>query len=226
MNLKKLNEAVLTFKEYLKSDQRFDHLFLYESQKNWKNQWNLENLDLKTTFDESLKNSETRRLWVRDNYEPKAMMMKFMSLQKEMTRDMFRDLFDESKDVIGRADRFIFHCEVLLEEYKNLNRSSIDNRHFHDDEYQIISLYLAFQFPEIYSYYQFREFKRFLVHIGSLDIPKVNDLERYFKVMRTVYKFLERDDEVLELHQKRLNPDRHYIGKSLLLSHEMCRVVV
>lgn len=226
MNLKKLNEAVLIFKEYLKSNRRFDHLFLYESQKNWKDQWNIENLDLKTTFDESLKNSETRRLWVRDNYEPKAMMMKFMSLQKEMIRDMFRDLFDESKDVIGRADRFIFHCEVLLEEYKNLNRSSIDNRHFHDDEYQIISLYLSFQFPEVYSYYQFREFKRFLIHIGSLDIPEVNDLERYFKVMRTVYKFLERDEEILELHRKRLNPNKHYTGKSLLLSHEMCRVVV
>ena len=55
MNLKKLNEAVLNFKEYLKSKERFDHLFLYESQKNWQDQWKIENLDLKTTFDESLK---------------------------------------------------------------------------------------------------------------------------------------------------------------------------
>ena len=226
MNLQKLKGAIDFFKDYLKSDRRFDYIYMYESQKTWKNQWNIENIDLKTTYELSLQNSETRRMWVGDNYRPKDMMLRFFSLQKELIRDMYQDLFDEEKDIVGRADRFIFHSDVLLEEYKTINQSSIENRHFHDDNYQIISLYLSFEYPEAYAYYQFEAFREFLVRIGSLDVPEINDLNRFFKVMRTVYKFLEKDEELISLHQARLNSEKHFTGKSLLLSTEMCRVVV
>ncbi len=226
MNLQKLQGAIEFFKDFLKSDRRFDHIYMYESQKTWKNEWNIENIDLKSTYDLSIRNSETRRMWVGDNYRPKDMMLRFMSIQKELIRDMFRDLFDETKDVVGRSDRFIFHSDILLEEFKNINRSSIENRHFHDDNYQIISMYLAFEFPEAYAFYQFKDFREFLVRIGSLDIPEINDLNRFFKVMRTVYKFMEKDEELISLHKSRLNPGKHFTGKSLLLSTEMCRVAV
>lgn len=226
MNLQELIGAIDFFKNYLRSNRRNNYLYLYESQKNWKNAWNIENIDLKLTFDQSLQNSETRRLWVGDNYRPKEMMLRFMSMQKEFTRDMFRDLFNEEKDVIGRMDRFIFHSDILLEEFKNINRSSIENRHFHDDNYRILSLYLAFEFPEEYAFYEYQDFPEFLKRIGTKDLPKVNDLNRFFKVMRTVYKFMEKDGEVLELHRKRLDSGKHFEGKSLLLASEMCRVVV
>lgn len=226
MNLQLLTGAIDFFKNYLRSNRRNNYLYLYESQKNWQNGWNIENIDLKSTYDQSLQNSETRRLWVGDNYRPKEMMLRFMPMQKEMMRDMFRDLFNEEKEVIGRMDRFIFHSDILLEEFKNVNRSSIENRHFHDDNYRIISLYLAFEFPEQYAFYQYQDFPEFLKRIGSKDLPKVNDLNRFFKVMRTVYKFMEKDGEVLELHRKRLEPGKHFDGKSLLLASEMCRVVV
>lgn len=226
MNLQLLTGAIDFFKDHLRSNRKKNHLYLYESQKNWQQTWDIENLDLKSTYDRSLQNSETRRLWVGDNYRPKEMMLRFMPMQKEFMRDMFRDLFNEEKDIIGRMDRFIFHSDILLEEFKNINRSSIENRHFHDDNYRIISLYLAFEFPEQYAFYQYQDFPEFLKRIGSKDLPKVNDLNRFFKVMRTVYKFMEKDGEVLDLHQKRLEPGRHFEGKSLLLASEMCRVVV
>ena len=220
MNLQKLREAIDFFKDYLKSQRRFDHIYMYESQKTWKEEWNIENIDLKSTYDLSLQNSETRSLWVGDNYRPKDMMMRFFSLQKELIRDMFRDLFDEEKDIVGRADRFIFHSDILLEEFKNINRSSIENRHFHDDNYQIISLYLAFEFPEQYAYYDFEVFQAFLNKLGVKNLPRVNDLNRYFKVLNTVYKFIEKDEELMTLHQKRLK-EKHYSKKSLLLAFEL-----
>ena len=94
MNLQKLQGAIEFFKDFLKSDRRFDHIYMYESQKTWKNAWNIENVDLKSTYDMSLQNSETRRMWVGDNYRPKGMMIRFLPMQKELIRDMFRDLFD------------------------------------------------------------------------------------------------------------------------------------
>lgn len=223
MNLQKLKEAIENFKNHLKSNRRFDHIYMYESQKTWKNRWDFENIDLKTTYDQSLENSETRRLWIGEHYEPKIVMLKFLDMQKEFVRVMFRDLFDETKEVVGRADRFIYHMDILLEEYKSINRTSIENRHYHDDNYQIISLYLAFEFPEKYAYYDFEVFQIFLKKLGVRDIPKVNDLGRYFKVLNTVYKFLEKDEELMELHRKRLS-DRHFSEKSLLLAFECCIV--
>ena len=225
MNLKKLQEAIAHFKKHLRSKNRFDYLYLFEAQRNWQEAWDVGLPDLALVYDRSLQNTQTRRLWKRENYEPKAMMLKFIGLQEDLVRDMFGDLFDESKEIIGRVDRFLFHADVLLEAYKDKNRTTIENRHFHDDDYQIISLYLALEFPDLYAYYQFRSFRRFLVVIGSLDVPEINDLGRFFKVMRTVYKFLEKDEEVLSLHKSRLDNNKHYVDKSLLLATEMYLVV-
>jgi len=41
-------------------------------------------------------------------------------------------------------------------------------------------------------------------HLGSRNIPEQNDIERFFKISRTLWKFLEKDEEVWSLHQKRL----------------------
>src|SRR5690606_6359721 len=104
-------------------------------------------------YDQSLQNSQSRRLWVGENFFPKEMMLKFTGLQKEYVRLAFRDLFNESKDISGRMDRFIFYCDELLGEYKSVNPKSIENRHFHDENYHMISLYLAFEFTENYTFY-------------------------------------------------------------------------
>ena len=48
MNLQKLQGAIEFFKDFLKSTRRFDHIYMYESQKTWKTAWDIENVDLKS----------------------------------------------------------------------------------------------------------------------------------------------------------------------------------
>lgn len=147
MNLQKLNSAVQQYKAFLKSEPQHDPYWKWESLRIFSENWDIEALDFRSMYDRSLQNSRTRRLWKRENYEPKDMMLKFIHLNSEFVRYMFQDLFNENKEVDGRVDRFVFHCDELLREYKETHPLSIENSHFHDDNYQMVSLYLAFRYP-------------------------------------------------------------------------------
>lgn len=225
MNLKKLNSAVQQYKAFLKSEPQHDPYWKWESLRIFSENWDIEALDFRSMYDRSLQNSRTRRLWKRENYEPKDMMLKFIHLNSEFVRYMFQDLFNENKEVDGRVDRFVFHCDELLREYKETHPLSIENSHFHDDNYQMVSLYLAFRYPTLYAPYDFENFRQLMELLGSRDVPKVNDLGRYFKVMRTVYKFLEKDEELREIHRQRLNLHTQFGGETLLEAEDFMIVL-
>jgi len=223
MNLKKIQEALQQYKNFLRANLRQLSVYKWESLQIFQQRWDIEAEDFKAMYDQSLQNSHTRRLWKRENYEPKQMMLKFIEGQPDYVRFLFKDLFREKAEVEGRVGRFIFHCDELLREYKQAHPRSIENNHFHDDNYQMVSLYLAFRYPENYAPYDFEKFKKLLKLLGSKDLPKVNEVARFYKVMRTLYQFLEKDEELIQLHQRRLLPGKHFQGKSLLLVEDFYR---
>lgn len=226
MNLKKLNEAIGQYKNFLKINPKHDPYWKWESQHIFQENWDLETRDLYGMFDRSLQNSQTRRLWNRENYAPKNMMLKFIKASEDYVRFSFQDLFNEEKDIEGRVDRFVFYCDELLKGYKDAKPLSIENRHFHDDNYGVISIYLAFRYPAIYTPYNFENFKNLMQHLGSLDVPKINDVSRYFKVMRTIFNFIKKDEEILNIHRSRLDEEKHFKGETLLVVEDFCGFMV
>lgn len=219
MNLKKLQSAIEDYQRFLEKNPSHDPYWKWESQRIFQDNWNIEAPSFSEMFERSLQNSKTRRLWKRENYAPKEMMLKFINMNEEYSRFIFQDLFNEEKEIEGRADRFIFYCDELLREYKSVKRHSIE-RHYHDENYEMISLYLAFRFPSNYTLYNFEKFKKFMSAIGSLDVPKVNDIGRFFKVMRTIFKFLEKNETVIKIHAGRLDERRHFMGGTLLVAED------
>lgn len=224
MNLKKIQHYLQQYKTYLRNYRADQHLHLWESQRTFQENWTFETEDLAAVYDQSLQNSHTRRLWKRENYEPKRLMQLFLDMQPDFVRHMFHDLFNEDKEIGGRVDRFVFYCDELLQEYKINNPRSIENNHYHGDNYQIVSLYLAFRYPDQYTYYDQEGFVTLLQKLGSMDIPKINDFARFSKVMRTLYKMIAKEEEIMVLHQKRLRPE-HYQGPSLLLVYDFYQAV-
>lgn len=206
MNLKKINELIQNFKVVLPKKNKPEDLLLYEVTQNWQENWDLEQLDLLSSYNTSLENGFSRRLWVGQNYEPKKMMLKFLASDKEFVREMFRDLLNEEKDPMGRMDRFIFHCDSLLETFKEDNRSSIINRHFHDDGYKMVSLYLSLQYPDKYAYFDRVGFEKFLSFVQARYVPGIDDIDRYIKVGKIVFKIMVKDDNLFRLHKSRLTP--------------------
>lgn len=225
MQLKKIQEYIQQYKSFLRTRRAYDNLYKWEALKNFQQHWDISAPNLAEMYNNSLHCSQTKRLWKREAYYPKQMMLKFMAMESDYIQLMFKDLFNEDKDIEGRIDRFIFYCDNALQEFKEANPRSIENNHHHDDNYQIISLYLGFRYPEQYTMYDYEGFKNLLIKLGSRDIPKVNDIGRFFKIMRTLYKMMQKDEELMQLHRRRLHPDKHYQGDSLLLVEEFYKTI-
>lgn len=222
MQVKKIEAYFRAYEQFLKGPDAADRLYIWESQRIFQENWNLEAQDLATMYDASLQNSQTRRLWNRQGYAPKDMMQRFAGLQPDYFRQMFKELFDESKSEDGRIGRFVFYCDQLFQSFLEVHPKTKIQGHHHDDGYEIISLYLCFKYPANYVPYRFDLFQTVLQRIGAVDPPLAHDTPRYFKAVRTLNKLMQRKTVILDLHQKRLNPGQHYMEESLLLIYDFC----
>lgn len=217
MNARRIKELFEQYKSFLQSHNKNNRLHYWESQSLFQRHWDTDSEEFLGMYDQSLQSSITQRLWKREAYEPKHMMMEFIQLDPQWVRQMFNELFDESKSVEGRTGRFLFYCDLLLENYKKTNPASIENNHYHDDGYQIIFLYLTFRYPSLYTPYNHEAFVNFLKKVQAVDPPIVPDVERYVKVSRILYKMMSNDDELMELNQNRLVPGESYMEESMMM---------
>jgi hypothetical protein len=226
MQLKQLRYYIEQYHQYLNTRQNDIHLHIWESQRIFQEVWDDEATDWGNMYDRALQNSTTKRLWLREAYEPKAMMQKLIAFQPDFARNMFEDLFNEDKQLEGRVSRFTFYCDTLLEAYREEYPLKIDNSHYHHDDYHMVFLYLAFRYPQRYTLYDATAFRQLLQTLGSHDIPKVNDVERFTKVVHTLHKFLRKEEALITAHQRRLQEEIHYLDDSLLLVYDFYQFVV
>jgi len=224
MNLQKLNDAIGQYAQFLRSNPQHDPYLPWESQRIFQQNWDLNALDFRSMYDSSLENSRSRRLWKREHYEPKEMMLRFSEQNREFVRDAFQDLFNENKDVDARLGRFVFHCDELLAAFHEAHPASKLNSHYHDDGYQMASLYLAFRYPSQYVLYDFERFRKLMELLGSRDLPNVDDVGRYFKVIRTIFTFLKKNEKIMSTHAERLTPGLHFDGETLLVAWDFMHV--
>lgn len=220
MQLKKIQAAIAEYEVYLSTTAATKNLFWWESQQVYQREWNLAAYDLAAMYARSLENRQTRRIWHRENYAPKQMMERFWQAQPDFVKPMFEDLYNEAKGLEGRASRFVFYCDQLLEFYREQHPLSKEDSHYHNDGYQMLSWYLAFQYPERYAPYHFAAFRSILEQFGAPELPATHDLERYAKVCRTLSGLLQKNARLIANHQQRLDPDWHYAGESLLLVYD------
>lgn len=220
MQLKLIQHFFQEYEQFLAGPAASERLHIWESQRIFQEQWDMDAADWPAMYERALQNSQTRRLWKREAYEPKRMMLELAAMQPDFVRHIFFDLFNEEKGLEGRASRFVYYCDMLMQEYHEQHPRSIENSHYHDDDYQMLSLYLAFRFPHQYTLYDAEGFRKLLEKLGSRDIPKAHDLERFAKVSQTLYKLMQKEEKLLTLHRRRLQEGLHYTGESLLLVYD------
>lgn len=225
MLLAKIQESIAAYKKWLQSLRHHPHVHEWESVQHFQAHWNPEAPELAAMFRSCFFNSETRRLWHTEHWYPLKMMELFWEMDPKTVKWMFDDLYNETRGVGGRIGRFVFGCDECLRDYKSAHVGSIENNHYHGD-YQMIALYLAFRYPDLYGPYNFPIFQQTLTRLGARDIPTENDLERYFKVLRTLMTFLEKDGGVVPAMQRHLQAQKHYPDKTLLLAADFCRFTV
>ncbi len=225
MQLKLLRQYFADYERELRAGRRSQRLYIWEAQRIFQEHWDLEAADLAAMYDRSLESPVTRRLWKRESYEPKRMMLEFIRMAPDFTRQMFRDLFDDDRSLEGRAGRFVFYCDELLQQYKASHPTSIENNHYHDDDYRMVFLYLAFRFPERYTLYDPQVFVKTLGNLGVANLPLTNDPERYAKVVRTIAQLMHKETAIAQLHRQMQPDERYFQGESLLLVYDFCAFV-
>ncbi|MFK8105486.1 MAG: hypothetical protein AB8G15_23435 [Saprospiraceae bacterium] len=218
MQLSKIQAYIEAFKQLL-TTVRYQEEYKWEALQNFQGNWDITAIDFGAMYDQSFQSQVSRKLWNAPDYEPKRMMLKFIEMEPEFVRSMFIDLLDESRSIDARMSRFVFYCDDLLQNYRKRNEQTRVNAHYHDD-YQMVSLYLAFHFPEKYCLYHQGAFQQMLQQLNARNVPLAHDLERFFKVVKTLNNFLQKDTDLIEAHQAIVQAEKFYQEENLLLAHD------
>ncbi|MEL6844611.1 MAG: hypothetical protein AAFP02_15480, partial [Bacteroidota bacterium] len=152
------------------------------------------------------------------------MMLKLIATDAEFVRRMFRDLFDESKAADMRISRFKFGCDEMLGDYKLKNRASVENNHYHDDN-EMILLYLTCRYPEQYCLYEYGAFRQTMERLGLRDVPGPYDVDRFLKLTKAMYLFLQKEEALIELHRQRRVSAGYYAGPAKQIAHDFYKLV-
>ena len=198
MKVDKINAYKEVFRNHLQITQSYNELYKYECLQNFEAHWDLSALDLKTMYDNSLQSKLSGRLWGGSQNSAKEVMLLFLDMDKEFVRSMFRDLYNEDKDLGMRINRFVFHCDQMLEQLQA--KQPKWTTHFHGEAE--VALYLAFANPQRYPLFNYAPFAIMMQRLEVKSVPESYELERYFKLCKGLYTLLKRDEELVELHRK------------------------
>lgn len=222
MEVKKLQAKIQAFKSFLKTDRAFRALHKWEALSHFQQHWDIEAPDFGKMYNDSLQNTTTQRLWKRETWRPKEMMLLLIDLDSVFSRRIFKNLFDETQSIDTRISMFKFGCDEMLQEFKRQNKRTIENNHYHDDN-EMIFLYLTFQHPAEYTFFEYPTFIETIKQMGISDLPDQYNLDRFLKLTKILYTFLKKDEELLEIHRSRLPSNRFYKKDSKLIVHDFCR---
>jgi len=219
MKVNLINDYKDKFITFLTRQSDYEEIYKYENISNFRKHWDLSELDLKTMYDNSFKSKLSGRLWGGTVDSAKSIMLLFIDTNKEFVRSMFRDLYNESKELNGRIDRFIFHCDQMLDEVKKTTDKF--DRHFHEDA-TMPFLYLCFSDPKVYPLYDYNLFRNTLPLFETRSVPENFEIDRYYKLSKAIYTIISKDTNLVTLHQS-LIPEAYGIEANMLLLDDFLR---
>ncbi len=180
-----------------------DEKYKWEAVEMFQKKWNIEAEDFSAMIREAT--SKHVNLLASVNYFPIGMIFNFAEFDQERTRNMFRMLYDENRDLAERINHFIDESEAIRKthdsEWKN---------HFQD--LRAISAYLTFRFPEKYYIYKYTELKKSVEILGDkFSFQGRNDYGSFYascvKYLDGLCEKLTSDEELQTMMNKMLSKD-------------------
>ena len=169
-----------------------DEMYKWEAVEQFQRTWDIDAGDFGEMF--KIATSKHGNLLASINYFPIEMILQFAEVDRERTRNMFRELYDESKDLAGRINFFIEESEAIRKthdsEWKN---------HYQDQ--RAISAYLLFRYPTKYYIYKFKELKKTVEVLGDdFSFRDRKDCGAFYarcvKYLDTLRQRLKKDEEL------------------------------
>lgn len=184
----------------------------------WQKHFDIDEWRLGPILDDALKNKVSGRYWGGEKDSIKSGLIQLANHNPDLFWESIKDLFNEERMIIMRANRFIHHCDTILQDLKRIDLKA--NTHYQN--YYSASLLLSLQHPSNYCLFDFASFEKFCNKIGVKDLPVDTDLERYYKILRTVFGIISKDEEFMNAYYTGLDSNI-YFGPSLSIVHDLMK---
>ncbi len=150
-NIESLKFAISQYKKEFDDKIWPNEKFKWEAIQHFQDNWNIDAENFSEMLFESLSGAE--KLLNSVNNYPIAMIKNYAEVAKEEVRLMFKELYDERKDIFLRITNFKLKANDLLKRY-----SKREDKHYQNEN--AISIYLWLRYPDNYYIYKFSEIKK------------------------------------------------------------------
>ncbi len=169
--------------------------FKWKAAKCFQDNWNIDSPNFLEMFEKATKDTDT--LLVNPNRFPRGMIMNFAKVDADVTRQMFVDLYDETKDLQSRIESFMDTSEMLRSKYNPVGWKS------HFQEPYEISVYLWLRYPEKYYIYRSSVYltvaKKLGVDAISGKHKKIDKLISCFKLYDEIREGIEKRTDICDM---------------------------
>ncbi len=203
MNLQKLTLAFNAFRSHLSGQKLSDFDWLYQNQFNSESFISINTDNINAWLNTVLTSSTTHRIWKSESSRAQELIMALAEFDRDMVATAFHDLFEESRDLEGRVDRFKYYMDELLSRFR---RSQLGIKEsWHHQNNSIISYYLCMRFPKKYTFYT-RALHELIVNVsGAKPLGQQEDLIRFQKMTNTVFILMAKDSDLIKYHLQRFS---------------------
>ena len=163
INIEKLRLIEEAYLKYL-PDFFVGEKYKWIAVQHFQKHWNIEAVDFAGMLEQAL--GKTYNLLTSGYYYARAMIVGFAKEDPEGVRELFRMLYDETRDLAERAEKFIAYAE---DRKQNHNEEGWKN-HFQDT--RSISVYLWLRYPDKYYIYKYGEIRPAAEELESDFLPK------------------------------------------------------
>lgn len=194
IDIAKLRPILAGYKEYFPSHWN-DEKYKWEAIKHFQECWNIEADNFGEMFKQAT--DKTYNLLASGYAYPRGMIINFAKADDAAVRQMFRELFDESRDLAERVESFQDSVETIRAKYDD------GTWHNHYQNTNAISTYLWLRYPDKYYVYRYELFRDVATELNSDYRPKrngsVDSLIGGYQMYDEICKVIHGDTEIVEM---------------------------
>lgn len=203
INHEKLKESLIQYKAAF--DNRWpDERYKWEAVKWFQEHWDINADNFYEMF--TVATDKTFNLLASMNNFPRGMIQVYAEQDKEAVREMFIDLYDESKPVTDRIARFQVSAQALCD------RLSPGKQHYQRP--MAITVYLWLKFPSKYDVFKYSVCKGTSQYLENTFVPKKGNVPANIKgnmeLIDEILSEVEKDEELLKMYKEKLDDKCYY----------------
>lgn len=210
INIEIFNKILTQYKKDFPGKHWEEEIYKWEAVKRFQDVWDIDAPDFLEMF-MSATDKVYNLLASMSNF-PRRMIKAFATVDSEYVRGMFVNLFDETKDLAERIDKFTMDSELIRAKHDNGNWKN------HYQNANAITTYLWLRYPDKYYIYKYSECREVAITLEADFVPKKghgsDNVVGGKRLYDEICELLKQDDELVSLLNNGLT-DTCYPDKEL-----------